>query len=107
VIGPVASPSGPPDFAVCLPGPDDALTEGRFYLDGREAVPLQAGAASVVIYADGHIDVGTWGREVTKTPNVTAVLSPPTEPMQRPATRYLGPTTESRDFFTVSLPSAS
>ncbi len=27
--------------------------------------------------------------------------------MQRPATRYLGPTAESRDFFTVSLPSGS
>ena len=27
--------------------------------------------------------------------------------MQRPADRYLGPTAESRDFFTVSLPQAS
>jgi hypothetical protein len=27
--------------------------------------------------------------------------------MQRPATRYLGPTKESRDFFTVSLPAGS
>jgi hypothetical protein len=26
--------------------------------------------------------------------------------MQRPSTRYLGPTKESRDFVTVSLPSA-
>jgi hypothetical protein len=177
---------------------------GGFYLDGRQAVPLRVGAASVVMYADGHIDVGTWGREVTMTPNVTAVLQnlvpivdggqtaptatyhdtsiwgntlgastvvarsgigvtadgalvyvagpaltarslgeslqragavramtldinpewvtfnlfrqPAGSPgvvasklypqMQRPATRYLGPTTESRDFFTVSLPSA-
>jgi hypothetical protein len=47
---------------------------GGFYLDGRQAVPLQSGAASVVIYTDGHIDIGTWGSEVTMTPQVSAVL---------------------------------
>jgi hypothetical protein len=47
---------------------------GGFYLDGRYAAPLQTGAASVVIYADGRINIGTWGTEVTMTPNVTAVL---------------------------------
>ncbi len=177
---------------------------GGFYLDGRQAVPVRTGAASMVIYADGHINIGTWGTEVTMTPNVTAVLQNlvpiidngqtapdatysdthiwgatlgantvvarsgigvtatgaliyvagpaltarslaeslqragavramaldinpewvtfnffthpnPVDPalietaklypqMQRPATRYLGPTQESRDFFTVSLP---
>ena len=35
---------------------------GGFYLDGRQAVPLQAGAASVVIYANGHIDIGHLGQ---------------------------------------------
>jgi hypothetical protein len=158
----------------------------------------------MVIYADGRINIGTWGRQVSMTPQVTAVLQNlvplvdggqtapdatyhdthiwgatlgantvvarsgigvtatgaliyvagpaltarslaeslqragavramaldinpewvtfnfythpnPTEPgliqpdklypqMQRPADRYLGPTPESRDFFTVSLP---
>ena len=174
---------------------------GGFYLDGRQAIPLRAGAASVVIYKDGHINVGTWGQEVTMSPSVAAVLQnlvpivdngqtapsatyhdtsiwgntlgastvvarsgigvtasgalvyvagpaltarslaesllragavramtldinpewvtfnlfghTPSNPavmasklypqMQRPATRYLGPTAESRDFFTVSL----
>jgi hypothetical protein len=47
---------------------------GGFYLDGHQAVPLRSGAASVVIYADGHINIGTWGREVTMTPQVRAVL---------------------------------
>jgi hypothetical protein len=47
---------------------------GGFYLDGRQAVPLQPGAASVVIYSDGHINIGAWGSEVTMTPQVSAVL---------------------------------
>ncbi|HWG73539.1 MAG TPA: phosphodiester glycosidase family protein [Acidimicrobiales bacterium] len=47
---------------------------GGFYLDGRQAVPLQPGAASMVIYADGHINIGIWGSEVSMAPNVTAVL---------------------------------
>jgi hypothetical protein len=47
---------------------------GGFYLDGRQAVPLELGAASVVIYADGHINIGAWGSEVTMTPGVRAVL---------------------------------
>jgi len=47
---------------------------GGFYLDGREAVPLRTGAASIVIYANGHIDIGTWGTELGRTPSVEAVL---------------------------------
>lgn len=177
---------------------------GGFYLDGRTAVPLVRGAASLVLYRNGALNVGSWGTEVHMTPQVMAVLqnlvpmvdhgrvSPsatyqdfrvwgatlgaapvvarsglgvtrdgalvyvagpaltartlaeslqragavramtldmnpewvtfnffshpdPARPtalapsklypqMQRPATRYLGPTSEARDFFTVSLP---
>ena len=47
---------------------------GGFYLDGRQAVPLVAGAASMVIYANGRINIGVWGRDVTMTPQVSAVL---------------------------------
>lgn len=47
---------------------------GGFYLDGRTAVPLQPGAASVVIYRDGHVNIGSWGSEVSMTPDVEAVL---------------------------------
>jgi hypothetical protein len=47
---------------------------GGFYLNGRTAVPLQPGAESLVIYANGRIDIGTWGSEVSMSPSVTAVL---------------------------------
>jgi hypothetical protein len=47
---------------------------GGFYLDGRQAVPLRAGAASIVIYASGKVDIGIWGTEVSMTPDVRAVL---------------------------------
>jgi len=47
---------------------------GGFYLDGRTAVPLRPGAASLVIYSNGSVNVGSWGTEVTMTPNVVAVL---------------------------------
>ena len=47
--------------------------QGGFYLDGRTAVPLRSGAASIVVYRDGHINVGAWGTEVTMTPDVVAV----------------------------------
>ena len=48
--------------------------KGGFYLDGRPAVPLRAGAASIVIGNDGTVDIGTWGTEVGMTSNVHAVL---------------------------------
>ena len=47
--------------------------QGGFYLDGRTVAPLRAGAASMVIYANGRVDIGRWGSEVTMTPNVVAV----------------------------------
>jgi hypothetical protein len=47
---------------------------GGFYLDGRRGVPLQRGAASMVIYANGRVDIGAWGREISMTPEVKAVL---------------------------------
>ena len=47
---------------------------GGFYLDGVTAVPLRAGAASLVVYKDGHVNVGAWGTEVSMTPDVVSVL---------------------------------
>jgi hypothetical protein len=43
-------------------------------LNGREAVPLVDGAASIVIHMDGKIEIGAWGREVRMSPSVEAVL---------------------------------
>jgi hypothetical protein len=70
----VTGPALPTIVAAFNGGFRMADAHGGFYLDGRQAVPLQPGAASMVIYSDGHINIGTWGREVTMTPNVTAVL---------------------------------
>ncbi len=47
---------------------------GGFYLGGVTAVPLRTGAASVVLYRNGHVNVGLWGRDMTMTPDVTGVL---------------------------------
>jgi Phosphodiester glycosidase len=46
---------------------------GGFYLDGKMASPLVRGQASLVVYMDGTVDLGTWGKEVRMTPDVTAV----------------------------------
>jgi len=46
---------------------------GGYYTEGRIIDPLRAGAASLVIYADGSVDVGAWGRDVRMTPTVVAV----------------------------------
>lgn len=47
---------------------------GGFYLNGKTAVPLRNGAASMVIYTNGRINIGSWGTDVTMTPGVVAVL---------------------------------
>jgi Phosphodiester glycosidase len=51
-----------------------ADAHGGFFLDGRMAVPLQPGAASMIIYDDGRVNIGSWGNEVGMTPGVRAVL---------------------------------
>jgi hypothetical protein len=48
--------------------------KGGFYLDGRMPVRLRPGAASVVLYRNGGINIGVWGTEVGMTPDVVAVL---------------------------------
>jgi hypothetical protein len=50
-----------------------AQAHGGYYTQGRVVDPLVAGAASLVIYADGHVDVGAWGADVSMTPDVVAV----------------------------------
>jgi Phosphodiester glycosidase len=50
-----------------------ATAGGGYYTEGRLVAPLRTGAASLVIYANGSVDVGAWGTDVTMTPNVVAV----------------------------------
>jgi len=67
--------------AAALPNLDAAFNsgfrmqdaQGGFYLGGITAVPLQTGRASLVIDADGNVNIGTWGSEVTMSPSVVAV----------------------------------
>jgi len=46
---------------------------GGYYTEGHVVVPLVPGAASLVIRADGTVDVGAWGTDVTMGPDVVAV----------------------------------
>ncbi|MCU1490365.1 MAG: hypothetical protein JWM85_1770 [Acidimicrobiaceae bacterium] len=46
---------------------------GGYLSEGHLVAPLRAGAASLVIYANGRATVGDWGRDVTMTPSVVAV----------------------------------
>lgn len=50
-----------------------SAANGGYYAEGRMIDPLRAGAASLVIYADGSVDVGEWGAGVRMTPAVVAV----------------------------------
>jgi hypothetical protein len=50
-----------------------ADAHGGYYTEGRIISPLVNGAASLVIYANGSITVGTWGSDLTMTPSVVAV----------------------------------
>jgi prepilin-type processing-associated H-X9-DG protein len=46
---------------------------GGFYNEGRTVAPLRPGAASMVLYADGHVDVGSWGSEVSMSSGVVSL----------------------------------
>jgi hypothetical protein len=48
-------------------------TKGGYYAEGRYAAPLQNGAASLVIYKSGAINIVKWGRDAAMTPSVSSV----------------------------------
>ena len=48
-------------------------SRGGYYAEGRTVQALVPGRASFVTYADGHVDVGLWGRDDLMGPGVTAV----------------------------------
>jgi hypothetical protein len=50
-----------------------SVAGGGYYTQHRMVVPLQAGAASLVIYANGLVSVGAWGTDVSMTPKVVGV----------------------------------
>ena len=48
-------------------------SRGGYLSEGRLVAPLVNGAASLVIYKNGSMTVGQWGRDVAMSPNVVAV----------------------------------
>jgi len=48
-------------------------SHGGYYSEHHLVAALVPGDASLVIYRDGSMAVGAWGRDVTMTPNVVAV----------------------------------
>jgi hypothetical protein len=46
---------------------------GGYYAEGKTAVPLRTGAASLVIYEDGTATVAQWGRDATMDSTVASV----------------------------------
>lgn len=46
---------------------------GGYYTDGKTLYALRKGAASVVIFKDGTMSVGQWGRDFTMTKQVASV----------------------------------
>lgn len=48
-------------------------SHGGYFSEGHLVAPLRRGAASLVIYRNGSMTVGEWGRDVRMTPDVTAV----------------------------------
>lgn len=50
-----------------------ADARGGYYADGRTVGTLRPGAASLVVYRDGHADVGAWSSRVDMTPDVVSV----------------------------------
>jgi hypothetical protein len=47
--------------------------KGGYYTEGRTIDPLRRGAASLVIYADGSVNIGAWGSDVVMTAQVASV----------------------------------
>lgn len=47
--------------------------QGGYYTDGKVLIPLRVGAASIVVYKNGAITVGQWGRDFHSLANVASV----------------------------------
>lgn len=46
---------------------------GGYYAEGRTIDPLRSGAASLVVYRNGSVDVGAWGSDVRMSSKVESV----------------------------------
>ncbi|MHB8191343.1 MAG: phosphodiester glycosidase family protein [Ferrimicrobium sp.] len=50
-----------------------SAAHGGYYTEGKLIDPLIYGAASLVIYSNGSVNIGAWGTDVTMAPNVVSV----------------------------------
>jgi hypothetical protein len=48
-------------------------SNGGYFTDGQTIKPLRAGAASFVIYKNGSVTIGQWGRDTKMSPSVVSV----------------------------------
>ena len=48
-------------------------SQGGYLTEGRTVQPLVNGRASLVIFTDGHVDIGMWGRDDSLGPLVSSV----------------------------------
>jgi len=48
-------------------------SRGGYYTEGRTVQPLVDGRASLVIYANGRVNIAMWGRDTVMSPNVASV----------------------------------
>jgi hypothetical protein len=71
--GDVSGPQTPTLLAAFNAGFKIYSYDTGWYEQGRSAVPLQAGAASLTIFSNGSATVGDWGRDVGLGPTVAAV----------------------------------
>ncbi|MGC8481445.1 MAG: hypothetical protein ACP5PJ_07835 [Acidimicrobiales bacterium] len=49
------------------------VANGGFFQAGKTGAPLVTGAATIAQYADGTIDIGSWGSEIVMNPSVVAL----------------------------------
>jgi hypothetical protein len=50
-----------------------AQSNGGWYSEGQMPIPLRNGAASLVIYTNGAVRIGMWGRDFSLTPDISSV----------------------------------
>jgi hypothetical protein len=48
-------------------------SEGGYYTQGKVVLPLRTGAASIVVYRDGSVRVGSWGSQLHMSSDVVSV----------------------------------
>ncbi len=70
---PISAPASKTLVAAFNAGFRMSDANGGYFTNNKMIIPLRPGAASVIVYKDGTMDVGEWGRDFHMTPNVASV----------------------------------